>query len=43
MNGYNVTFTAEEKNKAYMLDAFDPATESPFDNFATITVSTSNI
>lgn len=43
MNGYNITFTAEEKNKAYMLDAFDPATEDPFDNFAGITVSTSNI
>ena len=35
LNGYTITFTAEEKNKAYRLESF---TSVPFDNFAGITV-----
>jgi hypothetical protein len=35
LNGYTITFTAEEKNKAYRLESF---TTNPFDNFAGITV-----
>ena len=40
LNGYTITFTAEEKNKAYRLESF---TSIPFDNFAGITVSTTNV
>lgn len=35
LNGYTITFTAEEKSKAYRLESF---TSVPFDNFAGITV-----
>ena len=35
MNGYTITFTADEANKAYRLESF---TTTPFDNFASITV-----
>ena len=35
LNGYTITLTAEEKNKAYRLESF---TSIPFDNFAGITV-----
>jgi len=35
LNGYTITFTAEEKNKAFLLD---PYTSIPFDNFVDITV-----
>ena len=40
LNGYTITFTAEEKSKAYRLESF---TSIPFDNFAGITVSTTNV
>ena len=40
LNGYTITLTAEEKNKAYRLESF---TSIPFDNFAGITVSTTNV
>ena len=36
MNGYTLTFTADEKEPARLCDAF---TATPFDNFTTITVS----
>jgi hypothetical protein len=35
LNGYTITFTAEEKSKAYRLESF---TSIPFDNFSSITV-----
>jgi hypothetical protein len=35
LNGYTITFTAEEKNKAYRLESY---TTTPFDNFGSITV-----
>ena len=35
LNGYTITFTAEEKNKAYRLESFST---TPFDNFGSITV-----
>jgi hypothetical protein len=35
LNGYTITFTAEEAHKAYRLESF---TSTPFDNFASITV-----
>ena len=35
LNGYTITFTAEEKNKAYRLESY---ANDPFDNFAGITV-----
>jgi hypothetical protein len=35
LNGYTVTITAEEPNKAYLLEPF---TSVPFDNFDDITV-----
>jgi hypothetical protein len=35
LNGYTITFTAEEANKAYRLVSF---TNNPFDNFATVSV-----
>jgi hypothetical protein len=35
LNGYTITFTAEEAHKAYRLESF---TSVPFDNFAGITV-----
>jgi uncharacterized protein GlcG (DUF336 family) len=35
LNGYTVTFTAEEAHKAYRLESFSAV---PFDNFAGITV-----
>lgn len=35
LNGYTITFTAEEKNKAYRLESYST---TPFDNFAGITV-----
>lgn len=35
LNGYTITFTAEEKNKAYRLESYS---STPFDNFAGITV-----
>ena len=37
--GYQVTTVAEELVPAVHLEAYDPAPENPFDNFATITVS----
>jgi hypothetical protein len=37
--GYQVTTVAEELVPAVHLEAYDPATENPFDNFANITVS----
>ena len=37
MNGYTITFTAEEKNKAYYLTNTDPA--DPFDDYAQVTVT----
>jgi len=40
LNGYTITLTAEEKNKAYRLESF---TSIPFDNFAGISVSTTNV
>jgi hypothetical protein len=35
LNGYTITFTAEEANKAYRLESFNAI---PFDNYAGITV-----
>ena len=35
LNGYTITFTAEEKNKAYRVESFASV---PFDNFGSITV-----
>ena len=35
LNGYTLTLTAEEKNKAYRLESY---ANNPFDNFNTITV-----
>lgn len=35
LNGYTITFTAEEKDKAYRLESYS---NDPFDNFVTITV-----
>ena len=35
LNGYTITFTAEEKNKAYRLESYS---STPFDNFGSITV-----
>jgi hypothetical protein len=35
LNGYTITFTAEEAHKAYRLESFST---TPFDNFASITV-----
>lgn len=35
LNGYTITFTAEEKNKAYRLESYST---TPFDNFGSITV-----
>ncbi len=35
LNGYTITFTAEEKNKAYRLESF---TSVPFDNYGGIDV-----
>ena len=35
LNGYTITFTAEEAHKAYRLESF---TTNPFDNFGSITV-----
>lgn len=35
LNGYTITFTAEEKDKAYRLESY---TTTPFDNFVDITV-----
>ena len=35
LNGYTITFTAEEINKAYRLESFSA---TPFDNFGSITV-----
>jgi len=35
LNGYTITFTAEEAHKAYRLESFSA---TPFDNFASITV-----
>jgi len=35
LNGYTITFTAEEAHKAYRLESFS---STPFDNFASITV-----
>lgn len=40
LNGYTITFTAEEKNKAYRLGSY---ANDPFDNFNTITVVAPNI
>lgn len=36
MNGYTITFTAEEKNKAYYVTNSDPT--DPFDDYANVTV-----
>jgi len=38
LNGYTLTLTAEEPNQPDFLLAYNPATESPFDNFAGIDV-----
>jgi len=38
MSGYTITFTGEEKDKAYLLDQFS-GTETPFENFADVTVT----
>jgi hypothetical protein len=35
LNGYTITFTAEEANKAYRLESY---TSLPFDNYGGITV-----
>lgn len=35
LNGYTITFTAEEKSKAYRLESY---ANDPFDNFGSITV-----
>jgi hypothetical protein len=35
LNGYTITFTAEEKDKAYRLESYS---DDPFDNFNTINV-----
>lgn len=35
LNGFTITFTAEEANKAYRLESF---TSTPFDNFAPVSV-----
>lgn len=35
LNGYTITFTAEEAHKAYRLESYST---TPFDNFASITV-----
>ena len=35
LNGYTITFTAEEKNKAYRVESYSSV---PFDNFGSITV-----
>jgi hypothetical protein len=40
LNGYTITLTAEEKNKAYRLESF---TSIPFDNFADIDVEAPTI
>lgn len=40
LNGYTITFTAEEKNKAYRLESF---VTFPFDNFNNITVEAPTI
>lgn len=37
--GYQVTTTAENLTPAVHLEAYNPATETPFENFPTITVS----
>lgn len=39
LNGYQITITAEEQTQPEFLDAYDPTTETPFENFAGITVS----
>jgi len=36
LNGYTITFTGEEKDKAYLLD--QDAGDTPFQDFATVTV-----
>ena len=36
LNGYTITLTAEEKDKAYRLESF---TSTPFDNFPDIEVA----
>mgnify|MGYP003655101485 FL=1 len=36
MSGYTITFTGEEKDKAYLLD--QDAGDTPFQDFATVTV-----
>jgi hypothetical protein len=36
LNGYTITFTAEEKDKAYLLD--QDAGDTPFQDFTTITI-----
>jgi hypothetical protein len=36
MVGYTVTFTGEEKDKAYLLD--QDAGDNPFEDFSTVTV-----
>lgn len=38
LNGYTITFTGEEKDKAYLLEQFT-GTETPFENFADVTVT----
>jgi hypothetical protein len=40
LNGYTITFTAEEKNKAYRLESF---TTLPFDNYGGIDVEAPTI
>lgn len=40
LNGYTITFTAEEKNKAYRLESY---VNDPFDNFQSISVAPGSI
>jgi hypothetical protein len=38
LNGYQITVNAQEPGQPDFLDPYDPNTETPFQNFATITV-----
>jgi hypothetical protein len=37
-NGYNLNIVAEEKDMARLLQAYDPNTQTPFENFAGIII-----
>ena len=39
LNGYQITLTAEEPNQPDFLTAYDPNTQTPFENFANIEVT----